>query len=120
MAVDFEIGTDGDLTLTAGDYVFVSDALLVAQAVDTTLRALQGEWFLNTVFGVPYFQNILGKKMLTRDEFDAVIKASIVGVADVNRLLAYESSFTRASRQYNVAFTADTTFGPIDYEGLLP
>lgn len=120
MPKDFEIGTDGDLTLTAGDFVFVTEALQVAQAVETTLRAFRGEWFLNTNFGVPYFQSILGARMVTKEEFDAIIKAAIVGVEDVNRILAYESSFDRGNRVYDVSFTADTTFGPIDYEGVLP
>ena len=120
MPKDFEIGTDGDLTLTAGDFVFVEDKLQVAQAVEATLRTFRGEWFLNTNFGVPYFQSILGQRMVTKDEFDALIKAAIVGVEDVNRILAYDSSFDRRNRTYDVSFTADTVFGPINYEGVLP
>jgi hypothetical protein len=120
MGKDWEIGTDGDLTLTSGDFVFVDEALRVAQAIETTLRALRGEWFLDTAFGTPYFQNILGKRMVTKDEFDAIIKAQVIGVDDVNRILNYASEFNRRSRDYAVSFTADTTFGPIDYEGVLP
>lgn len=116
---DWEINADGDLTLTAGDFVFVDEGYLVAQAIETTLRALQGEWFLNTDFGVPYFQSVLGKKMISKSDFDSIIKAAIVGVQDVNRILEYGSSFDHAGRTFSVSFKADTTFGPITWEGTL-
>jgi hypothetical protein len=119
MSKDWEIGTDGDLTLTSGDFVFVDESYRVAQAVETTLRTLRGEWFLNTDAGVPYFQNVLGGRMVSKDEYDAIMKAAIVGVDDVNRILAYESTFNHRARDYEVSFKADTTFGPIGYEGSL-
>lgn len=121
MAIDWELHTDDDLKLTAGDFTFVDEALRVAQAVQVALRTFRGEWFLNVNTGVPYFQSILGKKVLTTTaEFDSVIKAAVLDVADVNRILAYSSSYNQTTRVYSVAFTADTTFGPIDYSGVLP
>ncbi len=119
MGKDWEIGTDGDLTLTSGDFVFVEESYRVAQAIETTLRTLRGEWFLNTGFGVPYFQSILGQKMVTKDTFDSIVRSAVVGVPDVNRILEYESSFDRANRVYSVTLKADTIFGPVDFEGSL-
>lgn len=119
MAVDWEIGNDGDLTLASGDFVFVDESYRVAQAIETTLRTLQGEWFLNTAFGVPYFQSILGQKMISIDIYDALIRAAVVGVDDVNRILEFSSSFDHAQRVYSVTFKADTIFGPVDFEGSL-
>lgn len=117
---DWEIGSDGDLTLALGDFVFVEGSYRVAQAIETTLRTLRGEWFLNLDFGVPYFQNVLGKKMIEQSDFDSIIKAAIVDIEDVNRILEYESSFDHPGREYSVSFKADTTFGPITWEGTVP
>jgi hypothetical protein len=118
---DWEINTTtGDLTVSGGDYVFVEEALRVAQAVETTLRSFQGEWFLNTAFGVPYFQNVLGKRMVDKSVFDSIVKAAVIGVEDVNTINAYSSEFIRQSRTYEVNLTADTTFGPITVKGVLP
>jgi hypothetical protein len=121
MPKDWEINTSsGDLTVSGGDFVFVTEELQVAQAVETTLRSFIGEWFLDTSFGVPYFQSILGQRMVTKSVFDSFIKAAVVGVANVNRILAYESDFNRTAREFSVTLTADTTFGPVTVEGVLP
>jgi hypothetical protein len=121
MARDWDIGADGDLLVANADVVIVEDANQVALAVQVAINTFRGEWFLNTEAGVPYYQNVLGKKVVaTTAEFDSVIRAAVLGVEGVNRIVAYESSFDDRSRQYTVAFTADTIYGPIDYEGVLP
>ncbi len=121
MPRDFDIGDDGDLLIANSDVVIVEDAEQVALAVRVAINMFRGEWFLNTAAGVPYYQNVLGKKVVaTTAEFDSVIRAAILGVEGVNRIVAYESSFNDSTRQYTVAFTADTIYGPIDYEGVLP
>ena len=45
---------DGDLTLTT------TKSEIAAQTLGITLRTFRGEWFLNSNFGVPYLQEIIG------------------------------------------------------------
>jgi hypothetical protein len=111
---------DGDLKLTAGDFSLVNETYRVRQALQIALQLFRGEWFLNINAGVPYYDNILGQKVQDIGDLDSVIKAAIRAVADVNRIIAWESSFNDATRVYTVAFTVDTTFGPIEYGGVLP
>lgn len=116
--VDLKI-TDNDLVVTAGDLVTTDDADRVAQAVHMRLQAFKGEWFIDRTFGIAYFEDILGQKMITT-EYDAVVKAGILEVDGVNRIVSFDSSFDRSNRIYEVEFVADTIYGPITYEGVVP
>jgi hypothetical protein len=127
MTVDWEVDSDqssahyGDLRLVDGDAVLVDGARRIAQEIETTLRAFQNEWAYNTDFGTPYFQSILGKKVVAGSaEFDAIIKSQVIDIDGVNRFIEYASTFNSRSRDYAVTFTVDTVFGPVEFEGTLP
>jgi hypothetical protein len=120
---------NADLRIVNGDLVLVEGAEQVAQALEIRLNSLKGEWFLDRTYGVPYFDEVLGKPSVkassgdTSDDvasLDAVIRQEILGVAGVNKILSYRSSIDRANRVYSVTFAADTIYGPIQYEGELP
>jgi hypothetical protein len=117
--VDLEL-VDGDLAIAAGEASLIDGAEQVAQALDTHLHLFRGEWFLDRSFGVPWFESILGQRMIDISTFDAILKSEILGVEGVNRIVAYESEFLRATRTYSVSFSADTIYGPISYEGVVP
>ncbi len=110
----------GDLKIVSGDFVLVDDAERVAQSVEIRMRAFRGEWFLDRTFGLPWFQSVLGGKMISSAEYDAVVKATILEVEEVNRITSFSSEFDRANRKYSVEFVADTIYGPIEYEGVVP
>jgi hypothetical protein len=112
--------TARDLVVTNGDLVTIDGAERVAQSVEMRIQALKGEWFIDRTFGLPYFESVLGQKMITTAEFDAVTKATILEVSGVNRIVSFESSFNQASRNWAVEFVADTIYGPISYEGVVP
>ena len=117
--VDIQI-TDRDLVVTSGDLVVIDEGERVAQAVEMRIQALRGEWFLDRTFGLPYFESVLGEKMIPGEDFDAVVKATILEVDGVNRIISFESSLDHSNRIYEVEFVADTIYGPITYEGVVP
>ena len=88
------------------------------QSIQLELRTFRGEWFLDTTAGVPYFQEVFGPKKRELGEVDSIIKAAIMRVPEVNRILAYESSFADATRKFTVSAKVDTTYGPVDVEGV--
>jgi hypothetical protein len=100
-----------------GDYVFGNQLAdfytdvpeAVAQAVKTRLALFTGEWFLDTTDGTPWRVEVLGK--YTKDIYDAVIQARILGTQGVNEITSYSSTFDGDSRTLSISATIDTQYG---------
>ena len=110
--------TTNDLVFTARNLTTVAGAALVAQRLKVILQLFKGEWFLDADAGIPWFQEIL-EKGVDVTVVDAILRAAILGVTDVNRLLIYSSEIDAAARTISVAFTVDTVYGPVVFEGAL-
>lgn len=87
---------------------FVNSSAAVAQAIQTALKLIQGEWFLDNTVGVPYFTQVLGYN--TQSLYDSVIKQAILGVQGVNAILNYSSSLNTVTRMLTVNVTVNTIF----------
>jgi hypothetical protein len=91
----------------------------VAQAVQTRLSLLTGEWFLDVTDGTPWRTEVLGK--YTQNAYDAVIKDRILSTqvttnqlvmaAAVTSVTAYSSSFDPNTRKLTVIATIQTIYG---------
>lgn len=102
------------MNLQTGDAVFHNGPLTkeyttqpytqtVQQRLYIRLRTFLGEWFLNTAYGVPYWQRILGKK-ITKSETDRIFQEQILSDVGVAEILSFKSSFV--NRVYSLSFTA--------------
>lgn len=100
-----------------GDYTFgqmgsnfaVNSPAAVGQAILTSLKLIQGEWFLDSTAGVPYNKQILGKN--TTSTYDYVIQTAILGVQGVQGIATYSSSLDSTTRALSVVCTVDTVYG---------
>ena len=81
-----------------------------AQAVVTRLRLLAGEWFVDLTEGTPYQGGVFGKH--TKDTYDPIIRARILGTEGVTSILDYASIFDGETRKLTVSVTIDTAYGP--------
>ena len=98
-----------------GDYVFgqrvpnflIDSPQAVAQAVDTRLRLMQGEWLLDTEEGTPYLQKILGTGTLYTK--DSAIQERVLNTPGVESLETYYS--TMNGRDFVVSLKIDTIYG---------
>ena len=108
----------GDLVFVNRDLATLSGAELVQQRLAIILQMFKGEWFLDADAGIPWLQEIL-KKGVDATVVDAILRKAILDTEDVNRLLTYESSIDAAARTISVAFSVDTVYGPVTYEGAL-
>jgi hypothetical protein len=103
-----------------GDYLFgngLNDFLInspaaVGQAVLTALKLFAGEWFLNTLAGVPWRTEVLGK--YTSTVYDTIIKDAILAVQGVTGISAYSSTLNNVTRVLSVQATIDTIYGQTD------
>jgi len=101
-----------DFTIEDYDLLFVDGREYLSQKVKVVLSTVLGEWYLDTNAGAPYLQDILIKNP-DPNRVDAVIKAAILAIDDVEELTAYESDYDSASRRFTVTFEAMTKYGII-------
>lgn len=109
-----------DLLLNADhDIVWINGPLLkeqttqsrvdvVAQRLLILLSTFEGEWFLDTSYGIPYFQSILGHKT-KKSTVDLIFQREILAENGVKELTFFESTIT--NRQYSLTFRVKVTTG---------
>lgn len=101
-----------DLVVSNLDLSIVKGADRVRQNVLVKLRLWREEWFLDTEFGTPYLESILGKQ-ITLGGAVAALKQSILEVNDVQQITSFNYNFDRAARRLSVVFECSTPFGLI-------
>ena len=102
----------GDLTWKNGpltpDYTTQSRVDVVAQRLRIRLLTFREEWFLDTSYGVPYFQSILGFK-IKKSAVDLIFQREILAENGVKELTFFESTFE--NRKYSLSFRVKVTTG---------
>ena len=120
---DLKIDTEtGDLAIENGDLVQLTTtnmAELVEQRLKKRLGLFQGEWFLDTRQGVPYFQQILVRHP-NMTAIQAVLVREILDTDGVLSLISYSQSLNTAPRSLSVSFSVETEDGPVDLGTALP
>lgn len=111
--------TFGDVLFQNGDLVLIDGRDAIRQDVIQRLRSFQGEWFLDTTWGVPYFQQIFVPNY-DQSKIDALFIDTILGTPGVTQLDSYSFSIDRATRVLTISFRAETTSGTIQYNGPVP
>ena len=111
--LDIALTTFHDIDTSSLDLKLVDKAEQVRQQVLIKLKLWRGEWFLDTEFGTPYLQQILGKQ-LTLSGALAALRKSILEVEGVRQILSFSYSFSNSTRKLTVEFTADTPYGIVE------
>lgn len=106
-----------------GDYVFGNNSndfytgtLAVAQAILTTLRLYQGEWWEDTSQGFPLVQAVLGLPGTPEHQtaVDMLVQEAVLGVQDVQSISSYTSTYSNRTRRYTAAIVAQSVFGEVN------
>lgn len=102
----------GDLTWKNGhltpEYTTQSRVDVVAQRLRIRLLTFREEWFLDTGYGIPYFQRILGHK-ISKADVDLIFQREILAENGVKELTFFESSIS--GRSYSLTFRVKVTTG---------
>ena len=98
-----------DLDIQDGDLFLGAD---VAQAVKIRLLFIRGEWFLNTLEGVPYFEQVFIKNP-NLDHIAAIFRATIIETPGVKDIFNFDFDFVPTTRTFTLAWSADTDQGEI-------
>jgi hypothetical protein len=84
----------------------------VRQRLDIKFKTWAGEWFLDTTYGIPYRQQILGKGR-TKAEIDALYILEINKDPDVQRIVYFNSVFDVLEREYKLDFEVKVADAPL-------
>lgn len=81
---------------------------VVGQRLLILLKTFKGEWFLDTEYGIGYFQSILGHK-IKKSAVDLIFQREILLENGVKELTFFESTFE--NRKYSLSFRVKVTTG---------
>lgn len=116
--IDIKI-VDGRFVLDeTGDFVFVRGAERVRQQIEFQLSLWRGEWFLDTEFGTPYTEDVLGKigaKRLTLDAAIASLRGQILSVEGVDGIVSLTYNFDQPTRKLSLNVEISTEYGIVKY-----
>lgn len=83
----------------------------VGQRLKIRLLTFYGEWFVNTVYGVPYFQRLLGQKQTSKAAADLIFQQQILAEEDVKEIVTFNSTFV--NRKYSLSFSVRVVTGEV-------
>lgn len=103
--VTHDLATDA-----GGNLKLARDAEAVAQHVKQRLLTHQGEWFLDTRAGVPWFDRVMGQAF-DADVAEAMVKDVIARTPGVTEITGLSARFDKATRGLILdGFEVYTTF----------
>ena len=111
-----KMSADGDYRFGHGDADFYQDeAEAVAQDCMTRLALWRGTWFIDTLEGTPWVQQILGK----HEAVDVVLRSRILETEGVLGLAEFESVLDPDTRRITVRATINTEYGEAELRGAI-
>lgn len=107
-----QLSATGDYQL-GNMHVFLRDSAAVAQAIQTNLKLLYGEWWEDTTNGLPLFQLMIGANgsQASLRAVDVVVQQRILATTGVASISSFTSSFDKKTRTYSYSGTAVTIYG---------
>lgn len=104
---------NNDLIVEDGSFKLVQDGAEVVQAVRSNLLFYFGEWFLDTTYGVQYFEQVFIKPVNLAN-VESLLKSAILNTDGVDKLLSFAMDFNNVpDRKLSVSFEAETIYGVI-------
>lgn len=109
----------GDLLIENFDFTLVSQVDQIAQNLAIRLRFFQGEWFLNILEGIPYYQYFFIKNP-NQIQIESFLKDEILDTIGVTELISFSSNFDGKKRQFTVNFSCKALNDTLDIELEIP
>lgn len=122
MSIDIKLDPlTHDIALSkTNDLVLIDGAERIRQQVKVTLLTFFGEWFLDTTFGVPYFEVILIKNP-RRAEIENVLRQKVRDVPGVSAVPSVEIEIDATTRQGRITLEGiETEEGLVTVQVLTP
>jgi hypothetical protein len=117
-----DLGLDpstGDLLIVDFDATLVYGIDQIAQNLAIRLRFFLGEWFLNILAGVPYYQYFFIKDP-NQIQVETFLKDEISNTEGVLEITSFSSDFNGYNRTFTVDFGCKTISGNMELNLELP
>lgn len=111
---DLKLNSDGDLDLSTNDLIIHTGLDAIAQDCKVRLKFFQGEWFLDSRLGVPWFTEIIGQKPRIV-AIKGILRKAILTTPGVLTVLDLEIDFEGSTRTLSYSFRANTVEGEFEY-----
>jgi hypothetical protein len=99
---------DQDLAIIHGDLALCQDdKSALSQAISIRLKTLNGEWFMDTSVGIPYFSEIFGHKRSSLFIRQAILP-HIEAIAGIKEVIDFKIK-EKKDRKIFISFTAILT-----------
>jgi hypothetical protein len=108
--IDIALNTSGDLLFTQQDLQTVIGVNEIAQNLKIRLGTFLGEYYLNTLVGIPYYEEVFVKPA-NQIRVDSLFKNEILNTNGILELTKYESGFNGTTREYTINFSVRTVTG---------
>lgn len=92
----------GDINVSSGDLTLTSGVEAIRQNIQIRLKFFQGEWFLNTDIGIPYFGTFLTKNP-NLAVVRSIIRDAVEGIPGVKSVTSVETQITTGSRDLQIS-----------------
>ena len=109
----------GDLLFENFGFTFVDGVNQVSQNLAIRLRFILGEWFLNTLAGLPYYQYFFIKNP-NQIQVETFLKNEISNTRSVTEITSFSSTFDGQSRLFTVVFGCKALDETIEMELDIP
>jgi len=112
MSITLKLNDAHDLDIVNNNFVLIDGVNALRDRLVTNLKTFQGEWYLDTSLGVPYFQQVFAKAVnvgVLYTIFSSVLRRT-EGVAAVNSL---EFDQDTANRVLSITFSVTANDGTI-------
>lgn len=85
---------------------------ITGQRLLILLRTWLGEWFINTVYGIPYEQRILARKNTSKASVDLILQQQVLADPGVREIISWNSTLSSA-RTYSLIFSVKVLDGTV-------
>ena len=113
--IGLALGPNHDLIIENGQFKRINDNALAIQQIKSRLLFFRGEWFLDVLAGIPYFQRIFTKPV-DLGEIESIFKQSILEYPLVESLNEFSLDYVGGdSRRLTVLAAVRTIYGGEDF-----
>ncbi len=107
-----KLDSDHDILVENYSPVFLTDQDYIAEKLRTKFLLFKGEYYLDILKGVPYYQHILKKNPDVR-MINNIFKKQALEITGVTKVIDLNLEFSESLRLLTIEYSLDTVYGTI-------